>query len=215
MAYENGNSLYNYFYYALKSYSKDKEVFSKTLNTLKTINPSQLKYRYAEIHELFKLMLGTSFSTFTNEGNYIAEELENRIQLELELISESEYKLGPWWDRDNVFEVLYSDFPYMTPLDESTIISLTNKYPESMLEDFEREISYFYKSIKEYIEYSYYTNKSLKSIINIKAYCDVETNSPKSILMKRNDGNTFEFELDNDDLEYIIETFVRLKNETY
>lgn len=115
-------------------------------------------------------------------------------------------------NRQDVFESLYGDTPYENPPWESNSISLLTIYSEKLLAAFENDISYFYISIKDYIEFYYSIENPPKSIVNIKASCEIMTNNPLSLLLTRNDGQVFEIELSDNDLEYLIRTLGGLKD---
>lgn len=212
MSYENGNNMYNYFHEPLKHYSNDNQVFDKALKILYSFKPHELKYNIKRVNEVFELLLGVTFDLFAFDGKYIHIELENREKLKSNSISEDDYKMAAIWDREDVFEILYSDNPYEKTPWESDSISLLTIYSPELLDAFENDISYFYTSIKDYIEFYYSIENPPKSIVNIKASCEIMTNNPLSLLLTRNDGQVFEIELADNDLEYLIRTLGGLKD---
>lgn len=212
MAYELGNNIYNYFYEPLKYYSKDIQIFNKALQILFSLKPHELKYNIKRINETFELLMGIPFVMFAFDGKYIQIEIENKEKLELGQISKEDYNMAAVWDRNDVFESLYKGNPHAKPPWESESISLLSLYNEELLDKFEKDISYFYFSIKDYIEFYHSIESSSKSLVNIKASCDVMTNEPLSLLLVRNDGCEFEIELSDNDLDFLIGTLGRLKD---
>ncbi|WP_278972910.1 hypothetical protein [Peptostreptococcus anaerobius] len=212
MSYENGNNMYNYFNEPLKHYSKDNKVFDKALKVLYSFKPHELKYNIKRVNETFNLLLGVRFDVFAFDGKYIRIELENREKLKSNIINEEDYKTAAIWNREDVFETLYTDNPYEKPPWGSNSISLLTIYDDELLGKFEDDISYFYNCIKDYIEFYYSIENPPKSIVNIKASCDMATNNPLSLLLIRNDGHEFEIELAEFDLNYLISTLVGLKD---
>lgn len=214
MSYELGNNIYNYFYEPLKYYNIDNKIFDKALQLLYSFEPHEIKYNIKRIDETLKLLTGIPFISYAFDGKYIRIELENRKKLENSDISEEDYNNAAIWDRDNAYESLFSDKSLEKLPWESESISLLSIYSEEILDNFERDISYFYNSITDYIDFYNSAEKPAKSLVSIKASYDLETNSPLSLLFTRNDGNEFETELNGNDLDYLIITLEIINNES-